>query len=259
MSSLSIICNGLGMIMVLMKFVNAIHMNDRNTNILALLLQFVASITIWWTPFELNRLKSIPVCCYVIVVVAMGVMSKDREWMPRPDHNQVSWSFAFAVIGGFFTIFSFFHLIIHYFVYTWAPNVKHKGKSDYSELPLRDTAGSTIYKSQQSSGFGAYPSGGSNLYSQAGVKPNPMVGVTSGATASAKVREAMSQKVTWIPLRFDFGWFPLADFWGWVSCCGATLRWGTIDGLLSDCGMGADIIGCGVVDVDSRFYLGLMR
>ncbi|VEL31494.1 unnamed protein product [Protopolystoma xenopodis] len=33
-------------------------------------------------------------------------MSKDREWLPQADHNQLSWSFAFAVIAGFFSLFA---------------------------------------------------------------------------------------------------------------------------------------------------------
>ncbi|GAA50309.1 hypothetical protein CLF_104357 [Clonorchis sinensis] len=41
-------------------------------------------------------------------------MSKDREWMPRSDYNQVSWGFAFAVLSGFATVFCLFGLFTHF-------------------------------------------------------------------------------------------------------------------------------------------------
>ena len=44
----------------------------------------------------------------------MGVKSKDREWMPRPDQNHLSWSFAFAVLAGFFICFTAMALICRF-------------------------------------------------------------------------------------------------------------------------------------------------
>lgn len=59
-------------------------------------------------------LLTVLVACLVIMVITMGVMSKDRQWLPRSDHNRVSWSFAFAVISGFFTLICLFGLVTHY-------------------------------------------------------------------------------------------------------------------------------------------------
>ena len=43
-ASLSLLCNGIGMIIILLKFVDAISKQDKNTNILGLVLQLVACI-----------------------------------------------------------------------------------------------------------------------------------------------------------------------------------------------------------------------
>ncbi|KAF6780445.1 hypothetical protein AHF37_00076 [Paragonimus kellicotti] len=59
-------------------------------------------------------LETITLCCLTVITVTMGVMSKDRQWMSRSDHNMVSWSFAFAVLSGFSTIFCLFGLVTHY-------------------------------------------------------------------------------------------------------------------------------------------------
>ncbi|RWS12546.1 claudin domain containing protein-like protein [Dinothrombium tinctorium] len=36
-----------------------------------------------------------------IAVIVFGIKGDDREWMPDPEHNFLSWSFALAVIGSF--------------------------------------------------------------------------------------------------------------------------------------------------------------
>ena len=36
-----------------------------------------------------------------IAVVVFGIKGDDRDWMPDPEHNFLSWSFALAVVGVF--------------------------------------------------------------------------------------------------------------------------------------------------------------
>lgn len=36
-----------------------------------------------------------------IAVVVFGIYGDDRDWMPDPEHNFLSWSFALAVVGCF--------------------------------------------------------------------------------------------------------------------------------------------------------------
>jgi len=35
-------------------------------------------------------------------VIVFGIKGDDRDWMPDPEHNFLSWSFALAVVGAFF-------------------------------------------------------------------------------------------------------------------------------------------------------------
>jgi len=37
-----------------------------------------------------------------ISVIVFGIKGDDRDWMPDPEHNFLSWSFALAVVGCFF-------------------------------------------------------------------------------------------------------------------------------------------------------------
>jgi len=36
-----------------------------------------------------------------IAVIVFGIKGDDRDWMPDPEHNFLSWSFALAVVGCF--------------------------------------------------------------------------------------------------------------------------------------------------------------
>lgn len=38
-----------------------------------------------------------------MAVIIFGIRGDDRDWMPDPESNYLSWSFAFAVVGCFFT------------------------------------------------------------------------------------------------------------------------------------------------------------
>lgn len=44
----------------------------------------------------------IAICCTIAVIV-FGIHGDGRDWMPDPDHNYLSWSFALAVVGAFFS------------------------------------------------------------------------------------------------------------------------------------------------------------
>ncbi|EEC20444.1 conserved hypothetical protein [Ixodes scapularis] len=41
--------------------------------------------------------------CNTIAVIVFGARGDGRDWMPDPDHNYLSWSFALGVIGAFCT------------------------------------------------------------------------------------------------------------------------------------------------------------
>ncbi|CAH1776239.1 unnamed protein product, partial [Owenia fusiformis] len=57
-----------------------------------------------------------------ISVIVFATMCKDdRTWMPRPEYNYPSWSFGFAVISGFFSIFGGICLLICGFIVVYGP------------------------------------------------------------------------------------------------------------------------------------------
>lgn len=45
---------------------------------------------------------SILAFCSTLAVIIFGIYGDDRDWMPDPDHNSLSWSFGLAIIGSFF-------------------------------------------------------------------------------------------------------------------------------------------------------------
>lgn len=47
-----------------------------------------------------------------ISLIVFGVMSEDRQWMPRPDQNFLSWSFGICVMSGFFSLFGAMCLLV---------------------------------------------------------------------------------------------------------------------------------------------------
>ena len=40
--------------------------------------------------------------CSTIAVIVFGIKGDDREWMPDPEYNFLSWSFGLAIVGCFF-------------------------------------------------------------------------------------------------------------------------------------------------------------
>lgn len=47
-----------------------------------------------------------------ISLIVFGVKSEDRQWMPRPDQNFLSWSFGICVMSGFFSLFGAMCLLV---------------------------------------------------------------------------------------------------------------------------------------------------
>lgn len=52
--------------------------------------------------FITNRARIILGIFTTIAVVVFGIKGDDRDWMPDPEHNFLSWSFGLAVVGAFF-------------------------------------------------------------------------------------------------------------------------------------------------------------
>lgn len=44
--------------------------------------------------------------CGIIAVIIFGARGDSRYWMPNWEHNDISWSYALAVIGSFILIVS---------------------------------------------------------------------------------------------------------------------------------------------------------
>ncbi|CAH8437986.1 unnamed protein product [Heterobilharzia americana] len=96
LSIISLICNLAGLLMIVLIICEVYGTKERKPH------------------FIIMGLQSVALACFVVITIYMGVMSKDREWLPRPDLNMLSWSFAFAVLAGFFTTFCLFGLVTHY-------------------------------------------------------------------------------------------------------------------------------------------------
>lgn len=48
----------------------------------------------------------ISVAIIFVVLVVFGVKKEDRNWVPRPDMNYLSWSYGLCCISGFATLFA---------------------------------------------------------------------------------------------------------------------------------------------------------
>lgn len=44
---------------------------------------------------------TIAAICGIIAVIIFGARGDGRDWMPNWEHNDISWSFALAVVGSF--------------------------------------------------------------------------------------------------------------------------------------------------------------
>ncbi|CAL8083362.1 unnamed protein product [Calicophoron daubneyi] len=91
-----LICDLAGLLVIILMLCEVCGTKERRPNILCIVMETVS------------------LCCITIIVVTMGCMSKDREWLPRSDRNRVSWSFSLAVLAGFSTVICLFGIITHY-------------------------------------------------------------------------------------------------------------------------------------------------
>ncbi|KAL5103775.1 hypothetical protein TcWFU_008994 [Taenia crassiceps] len=57
-------------------------------------------------------LQSVVVACLTVITIMMGLVSKDRMWLPFSDRNTVGWGLGFAATGGILTLLSIFCLIV---------------------------------------------------------------------------------------------------------------------------------------------------
>ncbi|CAH8431021.1 unnamed protein product [Schistosoma guineensis] len=212
LSIISLICNLAGLLMIILVLCEVYGTKERKPH------------------FVVMGLQSVALACFVVVIIFMGVMSKDREWLPRPDLNMLSWSFAFAVLAGFFTIFCLFGLVTHYLsveskrfmqdpllrqkfigsnpYYASQKNISYyDGKAAATESKIGGstivpslfaTVPSTFVSYQPGSQIGPTSTlmapGKSSILSRGTIAPGAVGGTvagTSGATVSAKLRESL--------------------------------------------------------------------
>jgi len=87
-----------------------------------------------------TRIHSITCCvaafqvaCLAASVATFGIMvGEDRTWMPRFDLNKMGWSFAFAVVAGFLSVFE----LIAISVYTLTIKYENLPKEDDFPQPM---------------------------------------------------------------------------------------------------------------------------
>ena len=85
---------------------------------------FTFSFLIWiiiMRQFLENKTINLIFCCcfpaafITISVIMFGVKADvDRQWLPNPDSNFLSWSFGFCILSGFFSIFAGMCLLSDY-------------------------------------------------------------------------------------------------------------------------------------------------
>ncbi|PAA88357.1 hypothetical protein BOX15_Mlig024731g1 [Macrostomum lignano] len=110
-------------------------------------------------------------CVFLCIsVIVFGVKVEDRDWMPRPDHNHLSWSYAFAVLSCFFSAIS---CVFLYMVYKndKEDDNRQDGQSGFAYLqpgaqpPAMSAAGS-VYAAGTARGQGQHTMSLHSGYSQ---------------------------------------------------------------------------------------------
>ena len=69
----------------------------------------------------------LPVILILIQAIIFGIKKEDRQWVPRPDQNYLSWAYGFFIISAFFTLFSAITLLLA------SRELKKKLKMDYPD------------------------------------------------------------------------------------------------------------------------------
>jgi len=75
-----------------------------------------------------------------IILIIMSVASKDRQWMPRPDQNRLSWSFGFQVMAGFMSVAGFL-LVSTRFVAAYNDSIKASMRDPDAKSKLSEASG----------------------------------------------------------------------------------------------------------------------
>lgn len=76
---------------------------------------------------------SLSVVLILIQAIIFGIKKEDRQWVPRPDQNYLSWAYGFFIISAFFTLFSAITLVLA------SRDFKRKLKQDYPDRRYWDT------------------------------------------------------------------------------------------------------------------------
>lgn len=69
----------------------------------------------------------------LIQAIIFGIKKEDRQWVPRPDQNYLSWAYGFFIISAFFTLFSAITLVLA------SRDFKRKLKQDYPDRRYWET------------------------------------------------------------------------------------------------------------------------
>ncbi|PAA46518.1 hypothetical protein BOX15_Mlig032718g2, partial [Macrostomum lignano] len=58
--------------------------------------------------------QSLATFCVLLQLILVGVKSLDREWMPKPDHNRLGFSYGLACVANFASLFTVAFIVIRY-------------------------------------------------------------------------------------------------------------------------------------------------
>lgn len=81
---------------------------------------------LFWHVLRLHS-SFLPVILILIQAIIFGIKKEDRQWVPRPDQNYLSWAYGFFIISAFFTLFSAITLLLA------SRELKKKLKMDYPD------------------------------------------------------------------------------------------------------------------------------
>ncbi|CDS36953.1 conserved hypothetical protein [Echinococcus multilocularis] len=92
-----------------------------------------------------DHIPSVCVACLTVITITMGLMSKDRMWLPFSDRNTVGWGLGFAATGGILTLLSIFCLIVdqiaHYSEQIYYKLLEEGGLPAVQSMPPDFTSG----------------------------------------------------------------------------------------------------------------------
>ncbi|VDD81876.1 unnamed protein product [Mesocestoides corti] len=84
-------------------------------------------------------LQSVVVACLTVITIVLGLMSKDRQWLPFSDRNTVGWGLGFSATAGILTLLSIFCLLVdqlaHYSEQIYHKLLEEKGITTVHSIP----------------------------------------------------------------------------------------------------------------------------